>query len=72
VRRPRRHDPTAARRAAPRGSGLLDGYVATQAHFLAGLLRGIEHETSGAETLKTMDILWAGYRSAGEGRTIEL
>jgi predicted dehydrogenase len=50
----------------------LDGYVATQAHFLAGLLRGIEHETSGAEALKTMDILWAGYRSAEEGRTIGL
>ena len=46
--------------------------AATQAHFVAGLLRGLEHETSGAETLKTMEVVWAGYRSAEEGRTIEL
>jgi predicted dehydrogenase len=50
----------------------VEGYAATQAHFLAGLLRGLEHETSGAETLKTMDVVWAGYRSAEEGRTVDL
>ncbi|MBX6315798.1 MAG: Gfo/Idh/MocA family oxidoreductase [Isosphaeraceae bacterium] len=50
----------------------LDGYVATQAHFLAGLRHGTPHETSGTETLKTMDIIWAGYRSAEEGRNIDL
>ena len=48
----------------------LDGYIATQSHFIAGLLGGREHETSGTETLKTMDIVWAGYRSADEGRII--
>jgi predicted dehydrogenase len=50
----------------------LDGYIATQAHFVDGLHRGTPHETSGVETLKTMDILWAGYRSAAEGRKIAL
>ncbi|HWE37560.1 MAG TPA: Gfo/Idh/MocA family oxidoreductase [Isosphaeraceae bacterium] len=48
----------------------LDGYNATQAHFIAGLLDGREHETHGTETLKTMDVIWAGYRSAEEGRVI--
>ncbi len=50
----------------------LQGYIATQSHFLDGLLQGTEHETSGRETLKTMDILWAGYRSAREQRTVQL
>ncbi len=50
----------------------LDGYAATQAHFLDGLLRGVPHEASGAETLRTMDILWTAYQSASEARTIPL
>jgi predicted dehydrogenase len=50
----------------------LGGYVATQAHFLEGLLRGTPHETSGLETLKTMDVVWAAYRSAEAGATIAL
>jgi predicted dehydrogenase len=48
----------------------LDGYIATQAHFIDGLLHGTPHETSGVETLKTMDVLWAAYESAGAGHTI--
>ncbi len=50
----------------------LDGYVATQAHFLQGLLRGTPHETDGRQTLRTMDVLWSAYRSAEEGRVVAL
>lgn len=50
----------------------LDGYAATQAHFVDGLLRGIPHETGGSETLRTMDVLWTAYQSASEARTILL
>ncbi len=42
----------------------VDGYRATQAHFLDGLRRGLPHETDGADTLKTMAIIWDGYRAA--------
>jgi predicted dehydrogenase len=56
----------------PEDQVYLDGYRATQAHFLAGLLSGAAHETSGAETLKTMDIVWTAYRAADEGRTLPL
>jgi predicted dehydrogenase len=48
----------------------LEAYIATQAHFIDGLLRGLPHETSGIETLKTMDVVWSGYQSAQEGRTV--
>lgn len=48
------------------------GYAATQRHFLEGLRAGTDHETSGADTLKTMDVVWAGYRSAEEGRVVTL
>jgi D-apiose dehydrogenase len=70
-----RLDGTAERRPVPLPPAdrvYLDGYVATQAHFLDGLLAGTPHETSGAETLKAMDALWAGYRSAEEGRAVTL
>jgi D-apiose dehydrogenase len=51
----------------------LDGYIATQRHFLEGIRDpDFPHETSGTETLKTMDVVWAGYRSAEEGRAIQL
>jgi predicted dehydrogenase len=50
----------------------LDGYIATQTHFIDGILRGTEHETSAADTLKTMSVVWAGYRSAEQGRTVRL
>jgi predicted dehydrogenase len=48
----------------------LEGYVATQRHFIEGLLSGAEHETRAADNLKTMDVVWAAYRSAEEGRTV--
>jgi predicted dehydrogenase len=49
-----------------------DGYRATQAHFVEGLRGGFEHETSGRDSLRTMDVIWAGYRSAEQQRAIEL
>jgi predicted dehydrogenase len=48
------------------------GYQATQGHFIAGLVDGTPHETSGTETLKTMDLVWTAYRSAELGRTLKL
>jgi predicted dehydrogenase len=48
----------------------VDGSAATQRHFIQGLLAGREHETSAADNLKTMDVVWAAYRSAEEGRTV--
>jgi predicted dehydrogenase len=50
----------------------IDGYRATQAHFLAGLLHDHAHETSASETLKTMDVVWTAYRSADEARTLRV
>lgn len=50
----------------------IEGYAATQRHFLHGLLDGSAHETSGVETLKTMDVVWGGYGSAEERRVIDL
>ena len=48
----------------------VDGYAATQRHFIEGLISGHEHETSASDNLKTMDVVWAAYRSAEEGRTV--
>ena len=48
----------------------VDGYVATQRHFIAGLLSGTEHETRASDTLRTMDVIWTAYRSAEEGRVL--
>lgn len=50
----------------------LQGYLATQQHFVTGIRHGSPHETSGRETLKTMELLWAGYRSAEEGRVVDI
>ncbi len=48
----------------------VEGFAATQRHFIEGLLTGAEHETRAADNLKTMDVIWAAYRSAEEGRTM--
>ncbi len=48
----------------------VDGYVATQRHFIRGLRTGAEHETRASDNLRTMDVVWAAYRSAEEGKTI--
>jgi predicted dehydrogenase len=50
----------------------LDGYVAAQRHFIEGIVQGFPHETSGVETLETMDVLWSGYHSAATGREEEM
>jgi predicted dehydrogenase len=50
----------------------LEGFVATQRHFIDGLLSGAEHETRASDNLKTMDVIWAAYRSAEEGRTLSV
>jgi predicted dehydrogenase len=50
----------------------VEGYAATQRHFIDGLLTGCEHETRAMDNLKTMDVVWAAYRSAEEGRTVRL
>jgi predicted dehydrogenase len=49
-----------------------DGYAATQWHFIEGLLTGAERETRADDNLETMDVIWAAYRSAEEGRTVHL
>ena len=48
----------------------IDGYAATQRHFIDGLITGAAHETRAADNLKTMDVIWAAYRSAERGRTL--
>jgi predicted dehydrogenase len=48
----------------------VEGFVATQRHFISGLLTGAEHETRASDTLRTMDVVWTAYRSAEEGRTL--
>jgi predicted dehydrogenase len=48
----------------------LDAYMATQRHFINGLLTDTEHETRASDTLRTMEVVWAAYRSAEEGRTL--
>ncbi len=50
----------------------VQGYHATQEHFITGIRDGTQHETSGAETLKTMDVVWAAYRAAETGTTLRL
>jgi predicted dehydrogenase len=48
----------------------IEGYIATQRHFIQGLLTGEEHETQADDNLRTMEVVWAAYQSAEEGRTI--
>ena len=48
----------------------INGYAATQRHFIEGVLSGRDHETRASDNLKTMDVVWAAYRSAEEGRTV--
>jgi predicted dehydrogenase len=51
----------------------IEGYVAAQLHFLGRLAPGAPpHETSGAATLRTMDVLWAGYQAAESGAVVNL
>jgi len=45
--------------------------AAAQQHFIDCLERGAEFETSGAETLKTMALVYACYLSADQGRVLD-
>ena len=45
-------------------------HIAAQQHFIDCLENGAEFETSGAETLKTMALVYASYISAEEGRVV--
>ncbi len=49
-----------------------DGYRLTQAHFVEGLRKGTPHETSGTDTLRTMDVVWTAYHAATTGRTLRV
>lgn len=46
------------------------GRVAAQKHFIDCLQGGLPFQTSGAETVKTMALVWAAYRSAQLGRPL--
>jgi predicted dehydrogenase len=46
-------------------------FVAAQQHFIDCLESGAEFETSGSETLKTMALVYACYRSAEEARPVD-
>jgi predicted dehydrogenase len=50
----------------------VEGYAATQRHFIQGLLADKPHETTARDNLKTMDVIWAAYRSADEKRVVSL
>jgi predicted dehydrogenase len=47
-------------------------FVATQQHFLQGLIHATPHETDGSDALRTMNVVWAAYRSASDGTTVSL
>jgi predicted dehydrogenase len=47
-----------------------ESHIAAQQHFIYCLESGAEFETSGAETLKTMALVYAAYLSAEEGRVV--
>lgn len=50
----------------------LDGYIATQKHFITGLRQGTPHATNGRDALATMDVVWAAYQSAERGATVRI
>lgn len=47
-------------------------FAATQRHFITCLQTGQEPETSGAETLKTMALVFGAYESANTGQMVRL
>lgn len=50
----------------------VDGYAATQRHFLDGLRTGRAHETSASETLRTMEVVWRAYEAAETGKSLTI
>jgi predicted dehydrogenase len=49
---------------------LVEGYAATQAHFLGGLITGSPFATDGADTLRNMKLVFAAYEAAAHGQFI--
>jgi D-apiose dehydrogenase len=47
---------------------MVEGYANTQKNFLECLTSGQRFATDGEDTLRTMEIIFAGYESAAEGR----
>jgi predicted dehydrogenase len=52
----------------PREQVYVDAFVKAQSHYIDACVSGAPHETSGADTLKTMDVIWAAYRSSESQR----
>lgn len=50
----------------------LEGYSKVQSHFIANLREDLPLESSGRDNLRTMDVIWAAYRSSAEGQTVIL
>jgi predicted dehydrogenase len=48
-----------------------ESFVSAQQHFVDCLESGADFETSGSETLKTMALVYACYRSAEEERPVD-
>jgi len=48
------------------------GYQAMQQHFVDRLVAGTEAETSGSETLKTMELVFGAYHSAATGQVYRI
>ncbi|WP_134701010.1 Gfo/Idh/MocA family protein [Ammoniphilus sp. YIM 78166] len=46
--------------------------IATQQHFIDGLLKGISYESSGPEYLKTVRVVYACYESARQNQVVHL
>jgi predicted dehydrogenase len=51
---------------------MVEGYANTQTNFLQGLTTGKPFATDGEDTLRTMNIVFAGYESAKTGKVISL
>jgi predicted dehydrogenase len=51
---------------------MVEGYANTQTHFLECLISGQRFATDGPDTLRTMEIIEAGYRSAALGQPVKL
>ncbi len=52
--------------------GAMQSFVATQQHFIDCLETGSESETSGRETVKTMELVFAAYASAARREPVKL
>lgn len=51
---------------------IADSFTATQQHFVDSVISGGEPETSGDQTIRTMEVLMAAYQSGREERVVRL